>query len=222
MAILRGANLFITFEGPEGSGKSTQVACAHEYLQTHGLRVVKTREPGGVPIADQIRAVLLTADNQGMSPMAELFLYFASRAQHVAEKIRPALAAGAVVLCDRFADSTWAYQGYARGLGVELVEQLDALATGGLRPDATLLFDLPVEIGLARARQRFADQAATRREDRFEREELAFHRKLREGYLLLAQREPGRIRIIDANPPAEVVWEQTRAALDDIVARRSA
>ncbi len=211
--------MFITFEGPEGSGKSTQIARAYDYLQTRGRRVVKTREPGGTIISDQIRAVLLTAENQGMAPMTELFLYFAARAQHVAEKIRPALAEGAVVLCDRFADSTWAYQGHARGLGGELVEQLNALATGGLQPDATLLYDLPVEIGLARARARIADQAPAGREDRFEREALAFHRKLREGYLLLAQRHRERFRVIDAAPPADAVWAQTRAALDELLAR---
>jgi dTMP kinase len=212
--------LFITFEGPEGSGKSTQLARAADYLAVQGRRVVATREPGGGPLADKIRAVLLDANHAALTPMAELCLYVAGRAQHVAERIRPALAESAIVLCDRFTDSTWAYQGYARGLGVELVEKLNDLATGGLTPDLTLLYDLPVELGLTRARQRADRLAPVEREDRFEREELAFHQRLREGYLLLAAKHPARFRVIDGAPNAGIVWEQTRAALDELLEKR--
>jgi len=212
--------MFITFEGPEGSGKSTQIARARHYLAGKGLIVLRTREPGGTPIADQIRTVLLDADNHEMTAAAELFLYFSSRAQHVAAKIKPALDRGEIVLCDRFADSTWAYQGYARGLGVELVEQLNEMATGGLQPDLTLLYDLPVEVGLARARKRAEQLAADQREDRFEREELDFHRKLREGFLLLAERHPQRFRIIDATGDEEEVWRLTQEVLDTEVIGR--
>jgi len=209
--------VFITFEGPEGSGKSTQIGRAAEYLAARGCRVLLTREPGGTPIADQLRRVLLAADNAAITPLAELFLYCAARAQHVAEKIKPALARGEIVLCDRFADSTWAYQGYARGLGVELVDRLNETATDGLRPDLTLLFDLPVEQGLTRAVARAERLAEHRREDRFEREDLAFHRRLREGFLRLAELHPERFRVIDAGPDIETVWRSTQAILDQVM-----
>jgi len=214
--------LFITFEGPEGSGKTTQLTRAYDYLRARGLPVIQTREPGGTPVADRIRAVLLDAENSVLTPMAELLLYAAARAQHVAEKIRPALERGEIVLCDRFADSTWAYQGYARGLGVELVSQINKLATNGLEPDLTLLFDLSVEIGLARARSRADTLAPDKREDRFEREDIAFHRRLREGYLKLAEMYPSRFRVIDASGDADAVWQSTRTILDaDVLGRRT-
>lgn len=206
--------MFITFEGPEGSGKSTQITRAADYLRARGKAVVCTREPGGTPISDQIRAVLLAADNAGIVPLAELFLYFASRAQHVEEKIRPALRAGNIVLCDRFADSTLAYQGYARGLDIQQITRLNDVATGGLHPDLTLLLDLPVEIGLRRAHARANAVAEAEREDRFEREELEFHRRLREGYLALARQHDQRYRIIDATGDVEQVWDATRRTLE--------
>ncbi len=206
--------MFITFEGSEGSGKTTQLTRAAEYLQSRGMVVVRTREPGGTPIADRIRAVLLDATNQALTPLGELLLYAAARAQHVAEKVRPALERGEIVLCDRFADSTWAYQGFARGLGVELVTQVNTLATGGLEPDLTLLYDLPVEIGLARARARADRLPQDQREDRFEREQLDFHRRLREGYLRLAEMHRNRFRVLDAASDEESVWQATRAVLD--------
>jgi dTMP kinase len=212
--------VFITFEGPEGSGKTTQLARAYDYLRGRDLPVIQTREPGGTPVADRIRALLLDAGISTLTPMAELLLYAAARAQHVAEKIRPALARGEVVLCDRFADSTWAYQGYARGLGVELVSQINKLATDGLEPDLTLLFDLPVEVGLARARSRADTLAPEAREDRFEREDIAFHRRLREGYLKLAEMHSNRFRVIDASGDVDAVWQCTRAILDADVLRR--
>lgn len=206
--------MFITFEGPEGSGKSTQIARAGKYLAGKGWEVVVTREPGGTAIADQIRAILLQAENQTMTPTTELLLYFAARAQHVEEKLRPALKQGKIVLCDRFADSTWAYQGYARGLGTDLVEEMNKLATGGLQPDLTLLLDLPVEIGLQRAGGRADRLAEEQREDRFEREDIEFHRRLREGFLLLAKKNPKRFRVVDASGGVEDVWRQIQAVLD--------
>ncbi len=206
--------MFITFEGPEGSGKTTQVKRAEAYLSGRGFKVTCTREPGGTPVADKVRRILVDADNATLVPMAELFLYFASRAQHVAEKIRPALLEGQIVLCDRYADSTLAYQGYARGLDVEMVARLNELATGGLQPDLTLLLDLSVEVGLARARVRADGVAPREREDRFEQEEIEFHRRLREGYLKLAGEFSGRYRVIDATPGVDEVWTQTKFTLD--------
>jgi len=209
--------VFITFEGPEGSGKTTQIERAYSYLQGKKLRVMCTREPGGTPIADRIRAILLHAESRSITPTAELFLYLASRAQHVEKKVRPALERGEIVLCDRFVDSTWAYQGYARRLGVELVERMNELAAGGLRPDVTLLYDLPVEVGLSRARNRAAGRRDAEREDRFENEAVAFHRQVREGFLWLARRDRNRFRIIDAAGDKEEVWKQTQKILDEIL-----
>jgi dTMP kinase len=212
--------VFITFEGPEGSGKTTQLARAADYLRAQGLTVLQTREPGGTPLADRIREVLLDAANTGLTPSAELLLYAAARAQHVVEKIKPALQRGEVVLCDRFADSTLAYQGYARGLDLNLVAQVNLFATGGLEPDLTLLFDLPVEVGLARAGARAKHLPDEQREDRFEREEIAFHQRLRDGYLHLAKAHAERFRVIDAAADVDAVWQRTRAILDAEVLRR--
>jgi dTMP kinase len=189
---------FITFEGIEGCGKTTQLQRLANRLAALGYSVVRTREPGGCPIADQIRSILLNADNSAMQPMTELFLYAAARAQHVAEVVAPALAAGRIVLCDRFTDATIAYQGFARGLDFDTIDRLNRMATGGVRPAMTLLLDCPVETGLGRATARIS---ATRgeKEERFERESLQFHAKVRSGYLELARREPERFVVIDGN-----------------------
>ncbi|HEY6008102.1 MAG TPA: dTMP kinase [Geobacteraceae bacterium] len=189
---------FITFEGIEGCGKTTQLQRLANRLEAGGLPVLRTREPGGCPIADQIRSILLNADNSAMQPMTELLLYAGARAQHVAEVVRPALAAGKTVLCDRFTDATVAYQGFARGLNGDIIEQLNRMATGNLSPDLTLLLDCPVEVGLGRATARIN---ATRgeKEERFERESLQFHEKVRSGYLELARREPQRFIVIDGS-----------------------
>lgn len=189
---------FITFEGGEGSGKSTQLATLADTLRSAGIDVVVTREPGGTPVGDRIREVLLDPSNAGMAPMAELLLYEASRAQIVAEVIEPAIARGAVVLCDRFADSSTAYQSFARGLPLDDVLALNALATRGRTPDLTLLFDIDPEMGLARA----ATQGAA---DRLESEALAFHEAVRAGFLILAAREPARFVVIDANRDTDAV-----------------
>ncbi|HOP40805.1 MAG TPA: dTMP kinase [Geobacteraceae bacterium] len=188
---------FITFEGIEGCGKSTQVDILSRELRAEiDRQVVATREPGGCPIADKIRAILLDADNRALVPLAELLLYAAARAQHVEEVIRPALAEDKIVICDRFTDATAAYQGFGRSLDLDLIGALRRLATGGLTPDLTVLLDCPEEVGLARAMARI-NATLGAREERFEQESLRFHRAVREGYLSLAAAEPDRFVVID-------------------------
>jgi len=202
---------FITFEGIDGSGKSTQMRLLAERLRSDGQDVFEAVEPGGTAIGRQIRRILLDAANQDLRPTAELLLYFASRAQNVDECILPALAAGKIVLCDRFTDSTLAYQGYARGLGEEAVLALDRIACRGLTPDLTLLIDVDVEYGLARAQKRNAgrDAAETRMDD----QSLEFHRKVREAYLTLAKQHADRFRIVDGRGTPETVAERVWASV---------
>jgi dTMP kinase len=209
---------FITFEGIEGSGKSTQVRTLGQHLEIRGYRVLTTREPGGCPIADAIRAILLDPANRGLRPRAELLLYAAARAQHVEQVIRPALAAGTVVLCDRFADATTAYQGGGRKLDSGLVAQLNTIATASLTPDLTLLLDCPVELGLPRARQR-NQQDFLHDEERFELEELDFHQRVRTAYLALAACET-RFRVIDATGPVDQVAARVTAAVEAFLTTR--
>ena len=199
--------MFITLEGPEGGGKTTQVRALAAFLRQRGLDVVTTREPGGTAIGDQIRHVLHDTDNCAMSPTTEMLLYAASRAQHVAEVIRPALAAGRVVLCDRYADSTMAYQGYGRGLDRQVLAALTDIATGGLRPDLTLLLDLDVERGLARRRDQGDEM------NRLDLETVEFHHRVRSGYLVMAAAEPERWRRIDADRDSEAVQADIRQAV---------
>ncbi len=194
---------FITFDGVEGSGKTTQIRRLAEALRLRGHSVCTTREPGGCPIADAIRSILLDPAHGKMAPRAELLLYAAARAQHVAEVIRPALERGEIVLCDRFTDATIAYQGFGRGLERDLISHLNDLASGGLVPDLTLLLDLPVEEGLRRALERNALDDGMR-EGRFEQEALAFHNRVREGYHHLAATE-SRFRVVDALGPEDEV-----------------
>ena len=200
-------SFFITLEGIEGSGKTTQIGLLAAWLREQGREVVLTREPGGCDIADAVRAILLDSTNSAMKPRTELLLYAAARAQHVEEIVRPALERGAVVLCDRFTDATIAYQGGGRGLDLQLIENLNGVAAGDCRPDLTLLLDLPVEAGLGRALARIAATSGER-EDRFEQESLAFHHRVREGYLELARREPRRFRVVSAAGPPAVVAER--------------
>jgi dTMP kinase len=206
-------SFFITFEGIEGSGKTTQLALLAERLRRNGLRVLTTREPGGCPIADAIRRILLDPVNRAMAPRAELLLYAAARAQHVAEVIRPALAEGRIVLCDRYTDATLAYQGYGRQLDMVLIDHLNEIASEGCRPDLTLLLDMPETAGLERALQRNATQDLAA-EGRFEQETLAFHGRVRQGYLEVARRQPARFRLIDARGGVEEVAGRIASAVD--------
>lgn len=196
--------MFITFEGPEGSGKTTQIRLLRDYLQQQGWSVVATREPGGTPIGDQIRACLHDVNNTAMTAAAELLLYSASRAQLVGELIRPALAQGQIVLCDRYADSTLAYQGYGRGLDLAALQQITQFATGGLQPDLTLFLDVAVEAGLAR-RQLGGDEM-----NRLDREAVTFHQKVRAGYFQLIAATPARWVIINAERPVPVIQAEIR------------
>ncbi len=195
----------ITFEGIEGCGKTTQVDRACLWLEGRGRSFLRTREPGGTEIGRQIRKILLDTKNRALDAMTELMLYAADRAQHVREGILPALERGDWVLCDRFTDATLAYQGDGRGLDKETIATLNDMATGGLKPELTLLIDLPVEVGLSRAIRRNHQEGLTAAEGRFEAEEAAFHDRVRSGYLRMAEAEPDRFRIVDgAGSPDEI------------------
>lgn len=199
--------MFITLEGPEGSGKSSQIGLLAGFLREQGFGVLQTREPGGTRIGDQIRACLHDVDNGEMTAVTEVLLYAASRAQHVDELIRPALAAGQIVLCDRFADSTIAYQGYGRGLDLTDLHTLTRIATGGLKPHLTLLLDIDVERGLAR-RKVGGDEM-----NRLDLEAVSFHQRVRQGYHALAAAEPERWMTIDADRTVGEVQGDLRTAV---------
>lgn len=203
---------FISLEGPEGCGKSTQAGLLAAYLREHGLTVRMTREPGGTPTGEMIREILQHhASGEDISPEAEVLLFAASRAQHVARVIRPALERGEWVICDRFVDSSLAYQGAARGMGIETVLAANEVALGGLWPDVTLWFDLPVDVALTRVVSRGADA------DRFESETRAFHQKVAEGYRELAKRFPERIVRVDAGGDIDGVEKIVRTRLDPLL-----
>src|SRR6185295_6330357 len=211
---MAGRGRFITFEGPEGSGKSTQLHLLAERLRKAGQDVLETQEPGGTPIGVQIRHVLLDSKNRELCPTAELLLMFASRAQNVDESILPALSAGRTVLSDRFTDSTLVYQGVGRGLGADLVYELDRIACRGLVPDLTLLIDIDAETGLARALRR-----SVRTEDpetRMEEQEVGFHRRVREAYRQLAADEHQRVRLIDGSQTLEAVASEVWQAVQHL------
>lgn len=191
--------MFITLEGIEGSGKTTQLRHMVDFLKNKGHDCVITREPGGTEIGKKIRAVLLDPDNSDLDPLAELLLYAADRIQHIQSKIMPSLRQGKMVLCDRFSDATTVYQGFARGLDLELINRLHEIVLGDLKPDITILFDLPPEVGLKRAWKQINSGDRTDMETRFEKEAVEFHEKVRAGYLALAQLEPERFRVIDAS-----------------------
>lgn len=192
---------FITFEGGEGAGKSSNVQLTAAFLRERGVEVVVTREPGGTPLAEDIRNLLLAPRDEVMQADTELLLMFAARAQHVGALIRPALARGAWVLSDRFVDASYAYQGGGRGLSINRIAELEQLVLAELRPDLTLLFDVPVEVGLARAGKR-GDL------DRIEREDMAFFQRIRDSYLSRAAAEPGRFQVLDAAAPLTEVQAQ--------------
>jgi dTMP kinase len=205
--------MFITFEGIEGSGKTTQIKRVHAYFKEQGRDVVMTREPGGTDIGEKIRAILLDPASEDLDPMAELLLYLADRAQHLNKKIRKYLSGGKSVLCDRYFDATLAYQGYARGLNIQLIENLHDLIFNDYKPDLTFLLDLPPQMGLDRAWSQINSGARTGRETRFEEEALKFHESVRQGYLALAHREPRRFEIIDASQSTDHVWRQILSVL---------
>ncbi|BBP82124.1 MULTISPECIES: dTMP kinase [unclassified Pseudomonas] len=206
------SGLFITLEGPEGAGKSTNRDFLAERLRGHGIDVLLTREPGGTPLAERIRELLLAPSDEAMAADTELLLMFAARAQHIAGVIRPALARGQVVLCDRFTDATYAYQGGGRGLPVERIALLENFVQGELRPDLTLVFDLPVDVGLSRA-------AARGRLDRFEQEDRSFFEAVRQTYLQRAAAAPERYRVLDAAAPLADVQQTLEALLPELLER---
>ncbi|OLU13169.1 dTMP kinase [Pseudomonas sp. PA1(2017)] len=204
------SGLFITLEGPEGAGKSTNREYLAARLREQGIDVLLTREPGGTPLAERVRELLLAPSDEPMASDTELLLVFAARAQHLAQVIVPALERGAVVLCDRFTDATYAYQGGGRGLDVERIAQLETFVQGSLRPDLTLVFDLPVEVGLSRA-------VARGRLDRFEQEGRGFFEAVRATYLQRAEAAPARYRILDASQSLEAVQRDLDALLPQLM-----
>ena len=199
--------MFITLEGPEGSGKTSQMAPLADFLRQQGQEVLVTREPGGTPISDQIRSVIMNLENTAMNPRTEILLFLAARAQLVAQVIRPALEEGKMVVCDRYADSTLAYQGYGHGNDLDLLRRFLHFTTGGLLPDLTLLLDVDVEDGI---RRKHSGGSEWNRMDAYT---LAFHQRVRQGYLELAHADPGRWVIIDASQPPAAVQAALRQAL---------
>ena len=199
--------MFITLEGPEGSGKSSQLPILAEWLREQGYDVYTTREPGGTLISDQIRSILHDLENTAMHPRTEILLYLASRSQHVEEVIRPLLEKDTIVLCDRYADSTLAYQGYGHGVDIPTLKKLLDFSTGGLYPDLTILLDLNVEIGLERRKQSGGEW------NRLDAYALAFHKRVREGYLTLVADQPQRWRIVDATQP----FDDVQTALREVI-----
>jgi dTMP kinase len=205
---------FITVEGTEGAGKTSNIAFLQARLEAAGKTVVMTREPGGTPLGEAIRDLLLSHRGDGMASDTELLLMFAARAEHIAQRIRPALAHGHWVLCDRFTDATYAYQGGGRGIDTDRIAALEHWVQGNLRPDLTIVLDVPVEIGLARAGSRSAP-------DRFERERAAFHEAVRLAYRQIAVREPARVCLVDAAQPLPAVQADLQRVLDRFLARVS-
>ncbi|MFH2011832.1 MAG: dTMP kinase [Pseudomonadota bacterium] len=200
--------MFITFEGIEGCGKTTQINLIGSLLDAKGIPYIITREPGGTQIGEGIRRILLSSKNNDMSFITELFLYLASRAQHIKEVIEPALVSNKTVLCDRFSDATVAYQVYARGIDLKLVKELNRIATSGVNPDITVLIDCPVEVGLARAMKRIHSEISQKGQDRFEREEKNFHKKVREGYLKVAEENSERIIVVDGTKDIKIIHHE--------------
>ncbi len=205
-------SVFITIEGVDGAGKSTQLQLLEDYLQEKGVDFVFTREPGGTPIAERIREILLDPAYSGMSVITEAFLYAAGRADHVNEVIRPALQAGKVVICDRYVDASMVYQGVAGGMPLEFLSHINEMATGALKPHRTIVLDVPLEV----ARGRRNRQAP----DRLEQKPDWFHEQVREGYLELARAEPRRVKVVDASGTVEEVQAQIRKLVDEILPRR--
>jgi dTMP kinase len=204
--------IFITIEGPDGSGKTTIIQMLAENLEREGFEVIATREPGGIEIAEQIRKVILDPDNTEMDSRTEALLYAAARRQHLAEKVRPALEKGKIILCDRFVDSSLAYQGHARGLGIDEVYSINEFAIEDMMPELTLYFDIAPEVGLERI-----NKNKGREVNRLDMEKLEFHQKVREGYMILADRFADRIVKIDASKELEAVYEQAEARIKSLL-----
>jgi dTMP kinase len=211
-------SLFITFEGVEGSGKTTQIQRLKKYLIQKGIPCKVTREPGGCPIGEKVRKILLNPDHREMVPTSELLLYEAARAQHVKEVIEPFLKKGGVVLCDRFSDATIAYQGYGRKIDLRWIERLNHFSSRGIKPDVTFLLDCPSDVGLKRAlkRNRTLKQE---KEERFEKEKIQFHQRVRKGYLALAKKEPRRVKVIDTRQGEDNVFNKIRKTVDKLIVR---
>jgi dTMP kinase len=203
--LVMSKGIFITLEGPEGAGKTTVISMITKDLEARGYKVLQTREPGGIKIAEKIRSVILDNSHTAMDPKTEALLYAAARSQHLVEKVEPALARGEIVLCDRFIDSSLAYQGYARGLGLEEVLSINQFAIGGRMPNLTIYFDLDPEVGLARI-----NQHSDREVNRLDLEGVQFHHKVHEGYGILMKRFPDRIEKIDASQPLNDVFVEAR------------
>jgi dTMP kinase len=207
---------FITFEGPEGGGKTTQVEHLCRRLEQAGVVVFQTREPGGTPVGVELRAMLLVPDRPALTPETEALLMCADRAQHVSEVIRPALAAGTVVVCDRYADSTLAYQGFGGGVDLASLEAVTRFATGGLQPDLTVLIDLDVRLGLARKHR--ASRAGEDDLNRIDLRDVSYHERVRDGFRTLARREPGRFLVVDGAQPPELISDQIWSRVSRLVA----
>jgi dTMP kinase len=212
-------SLFITFEGVEGSGKTSQIQRLKKYLTQKGIPCKVTREPGGCPIGEKVRKILLDPDHREMTPTTELFLYEAARAQHVKEVLKPLLKKRGIILCDRFCDATLAYQGYGRRIDLKWIDRLNRLSSQGIKPDVTFLLDCPSVVGLNRALQRNRT-LKQEREERFEREEIQFHRRVRKGYLAIARKEPHRVKVIDTREGQEKVFEKIRKIVDNLIERK--
>jgi dTMP kinase len=212
-------SLFITFEGVEGSGKTTQIQRLKKYLTQKGISCKVTREPGGCPIGEKVRKILLNPDHHEMVPTTELLLYEAARAQHVKEVIKPFLKKGGIVLCDRFSDATLAYQGYGRRIDLKWIDRLSHLSSQGIKPDVTFLLDCPSDVGLKRALQRNRT-LKQEREERFEREEIQFHQRVRKGYLAIAKKEPRRVKVIDTRKGEKEAFEKIRKIVDNLIRRK--
>ncbi len=211
--------LFITLEGPEGAGKTTQARLLYERLHPR-YPMLRTREPGGTPIGERIRALVLDEGQREMTAETEMLLFAAARAQFVQEVVEPALQAGRLVLSERYVDASLAYQGYARGLGVDVVRRVNAVASRGLIPDLTFLLDIDPPVGLARAREATGKQTQQGQGDRLEQEDLAFHSRVREGFLLLAREEPTRVRVVDGNRDPRAVHEEIAGEVERFLRAR--
>ena len=211
--------LFITLEGPEGAGKTTQAGLLEQRLHP-AYPILRTREPGGTTLGERIRALVLDAQEREMTPQAEMLLFAAARAQFVREIVEPALQAGQLVLSERYVDTSLAYQGYARGLGIEVVRQVNAVASRGLVPDLTFLLDIDPAVGLARARRVSGTEGHRGEGDRLEQEAMAFHLRVREGFLLLAREEPTRMHVVDGNRDPRTVHEEIAGEVERFLRAR--